>query len=108
MLLTHGNFGRKADTEAKDGGKVRSVIYIVKKQGLFSFYQEIGLGTWELCQKHPWLKPFAFLYGMARHFRRGVKALFHSGSVSGTMKNEVSEAKYRYKLYQKLGIKKGK
>lgn len=68
-ILASGNFGIKKG----EGSKIAAVLLKSKEKGAFRFLQEQGKKNWKACQKHPWLKPFAWLYQAGRYIRQGVR-----------------------------------
>ena len=58
-IYTMGNFGRKLEANGK------SAAGMLRDRSLWQVLgslQKVGLDNWALCHKHPWLKPFAWLY----------------------------------------------
>ncbi|MCD8345861.1 MAG: nucleotidyltransferase family protein [Oscillospiraceae bacterium] len=60
-FYTQGNFGRKAKATSEGKG----AFLFSKCNNLGDFFrtlQKYGMLRWKLVKKHPWLKPFAWLY----------------------------------------------
>ena len=91
MLFENGNFGIK---------KTEQTQINIKKNGFFSFFQDMGLRKWKSCQKYPILKPFAWIYGILRAIGRGTFSIIKNGNV----KTQISEGNDKYILFEKLGI----
>ena len=77
-LFERGNFGRKLGLS-------------IREQGLFPYFQSMGLLHWEAARKHAFLRPFAWMHTVCRYGKKGTRLLFHApGSVqaqlSGGMK----------------------
>lgn len=56
---TMGNFGRKLEATPKSAAAMlrdRSLLQVLGS------LQKVGLDNWELSRRHPWLRPFAWLY----------------------------------------------
>lgn len=96
-FLTNGNFGRKL---VREDHKVEDATIAVKREGLFRFLQSTGELTWTALEKHPWLRPFAWLYQSCRYISRGVKAL----SRGENFRKQVAHGKVKGDFYNRLGI----
>ena len=86
-LFERGNFGRKLGTDRP----VEAVSLSIREQGLFPYFQSMGLLHWEAARKHAFLRPFAWMHTVCRYGKKGTRLLFHApGSVqaqlSGGMK----------------------
>ena len=66
-ILHSGNFGRKAANADKTAKKAQTVLSNMHRYGLLQILQTRGELNWSVCQKHPWLKPFAWLYQLIRY-----------------------------------------
>lgn len=65
-LFQSGDFG------GKDMGSSTTVNALSRSQdGFFRNLQRSGCRNWKALEKHPWLKPFAWLYQLCRYARRG-------------------------------------
>lgn len=102
MLFENGNFGVKTrgTSQMKNGGVVSFGIYNIKKNGFFSYFQDMGLRKWSLCRKYPILRPFAWIYGICRAIVGGTASIIKYGNV----KDQICEGKEKYDLFEKLGI----
>ena len=101
-LLIFGNFGRKQSRSLiYSGNIIREVFGIIKKKGLYCYFQDNGLNKWELCKKHPKLKPFAFIYGFFRFCIRGTKGIVKAGK----MAELIRYIRYKNKFDNDLGIR---
>lgn len=98
-IMSSGNFGNKWISESAVGETVFS--YIRKPIAAFKWLQERGTVNWEAAQKHPILKPFAWVYQTGRYLIRGFK---QEGSTSA-LKAEYIAAKKRINLFESLGVK---
>ena len=70
-ILRHGNFNRRLDRASNN---TISVLRVFRHpiRG-FAFAQKAGLLTWEACNRHKYLKPFAWIYQLGRWTVRGIK-----------------------------------
>ena len=68
-LLSSGNFDRKRGK----GNRIESVTANVARNGLFRYLQRAGERNWTVCQRHRWLKPFAWAYQIGRYARLGLR-----------------------------------
>lgn len=101
MILTDGNFGRKAAVQLPNNEKkLISCIYEIKQEGFINHFQIIGLGTWPLCNKYSFLKPFAWIYGLMRHTIRGMVPLIKSKNI----KKNLDEVARRERLFNDIGV----
>lgn len=91
-LLSSGNFGRKLE----GGIYFESVTAAIKTRGLFRYIQYAGEHNWKAYQKHPWLKPFCWLYQIGRYLRQTVQ----SGR-GKKMLNDLSRGKDRGEMLKK-------
>ena len=91
-----GNFGRKLGAN----NKVTSVFSKGKTfRSFFIDLQHSGEGTWKAYQKHPCLKPFAWIYQSFRLASRGLKNLTLSD-----LKKDYAASKKRNQLMEKLMV----
>ena len=97
MILHSGNFGRKEDDEDRP---MKGIIMDSSKYALFHYLQTTGENTWEAYHKHPFLKPFAWLYQSCRLAKRGTVALLRGERT----KLEASDAVKKRRFLEKLGI----
>lgn len=66
QILRYGNFGRKPSMNVADS-KTISVLSGIHRYGLFRQLHRRGEVNWKAYHKHPWLKPFAWLYQLFRY-----------------------------------------
>lgn len=67
MVLEYGNFGRKQLPQSEAERKAQTALSGVSRIGLFRQLQSRGEVNWKAYHKHPWLKPFAWLYQLFRY-----------------------------------------
>lgn len=73
-LLIHtmqqGNFGKKTNAQLR---KTVGVLGILDSDlNFFQLLQKNGCYNWKLLRRHPWLKPFAWLYQLCRYLRASI------------------------------------
>lgn len=95
-LLSSGNFGRKQGERAVAAKAVSNMF----QKGFFRYLQEAGRINWKACQKHTWLKPFAWIYQLCRYAKRGLRAK-RSGN---ELIQDIERGKLRSYLLDKLEI----
>ena len=95
-FLSDGNFGDKVEEQERP---VESVTLSIRNGNFFSLLQSAGQANWKACQKHPFLRHFAFIYQFFRFLGKGIARLF-----SGKVGREMKEGNDRYSLYRDLGI----
>lgn len=66
-ILQAGNFGRKKPRMNEADSKTRYALAGIHRFGFFHYLQERGEVNWKTYHKHPWLKPFAWLYQLFRY-----------------------------------------
>ena len=96
-VFEKGNFGRKDPYVYKP---MESLTQGVREKGLFCTLQTAGLANWEACQKHKFLRPFAWIYQTFRYIARGLSALFHGENLKEDIKKGNEDADF----HEKLGI----
>lgn len=67
FILQQGNFGRKQPKEAD-----RAITTLRTAKNLPAFFrllQQFGYGNWAAAQKHPWLRPFSWIYQICHYIR---------------------------------------
>lgn len=69
LVWEKGNFGRKQGTD--NAKSIRIMNMLRNTSGVFRLLQTYGCNNWEALKKHPWLKPFAWLYQICRYIRAG-------------------------------------
>lgn len=67
QVLHFGNFDRKATNKTLADMKVQGALSSIHRYGFFRLLQQRGEVHWEACHRHPWLKPFAWLYQIIRY-----------------------------------------
>ena len=103
VLFETGNFGRKANnsSEKKNDKRIMSTAYNIKRLGFFRYFQNLGRSTWELCQKHSLLIPFAWIYGIVRTVIKGISSNVNIKSI----KEQVKDGSDRLLLNKNIGVK---
>ena len=96
VVLKSGNFGYKRRKE----NKVENVSLGIKREGLFPWLQRVGKHNWKAYHKHPWLKPFCWLYQICRYIKQG----FKSGRNKDQLKDDLKRSNERYELLKELKI----
>lgn len=85
-ILKQGNFGRKQPTGYN---KTVSLLSTAKNiPALFRVLQRYGRINWPASEKHPILRPFAWLYQIVRYIRRGFKLKHPLRHLREAVKNE--------------------
>jgi len=101
MIMGNGNFGRKAEKSLTRYEKgARSASFYIKKNGLFHYFQTVGVNRWELCKKYPVFKCFAWIYGMILSVGRGIRILLTNPNA----RKQIAEGKKRFQALQKAGF----
>ena len=101
MIFESGNFGSKlSSNQKKTDGVISFGLYNIKKNGFFSYFQDMGLRKWKLCQKYSVFKPLAWIYGILRSLGRGLISLIKFGG----LKKQIDSGNEKYDLFEKLGI----
>ena len=95
--MNGGNFGRKRTTNERG---IPASVYFIRKNGVFPFFQDIGMRRWKLYKRHPQLKCFAWVYGLILCIGKGVKALFTSRDV----RQRIAEGKNRFQTFRRAGF----
>ena len=103
ILFETGNFGSKANKslENKNDKKIMSTAYNIRRVGFFRYFQSIGRHTWKSCQKHSFLIPFAWIYGIFRTVIKGISSNVNIRSI----KKQVKSGKDRLSINQKIGVR---
>ncbi|MBQ6173915.1 MAG: nucleotidyltransferase family protein [Clostridia bacterium] len=92
-LISSGNFGSKQGL----GANAERITAAIKRQGLFRYLQQAGEKNWRAYRKHPWLRPFCWVFQVFRLIRRGFRRVWK-------LRSDIKRGKDRYKLLNKLGI----
>ena len=98
-VVSCGNFGVIRANSISTGENI--LLKARTPKAVFSFLQERGLETWAACRRHPFLRPFAWIYQAGRCVRRG---LFHSGATA-QLKEEYRAAHRKTLLFDTLEVK---
>lgn len=103
VLFETGNFGRKANnsSEKKTDKRIMSTAYNIRRLGFFRYFQSIGRHTWKSCQKHSFLIPFAWIYGIVRTLMKGISSNVNIKSI----KKQVKRGNDRLSINQKIGVR---
>ena len=96
-VFKSGNFGRKDPYVYKP---LDSLTQSIRKDGLFRVLQNAGLENWNACQKHRFLRPFAWIYQSFRFIKRGILALLRGEN----FKKDIEAGNEKMDFYEKLGI----
>ena len=99
FVLNSGNFGQK-DRKVAEQRQVEVVSRNVRSKGLFRYLQETGEVRWSLLERHPHLKPFAWMYQTGRILKAGMK----SGLKLGDIRNNLTSGDKKGQLIKKLGL----
>lgn len=98
-IYTMGNFGRKLEANGK------SAAGMLRDRSLWQVLgslQKVGLDNWALCHKHPWLKPFAWLYQIFLYFYRIITERYNMSIA--LVQKERRRVKKTLELMKKLGL----
>lgn len=98
-VLAFGNFGHKTHHANKTG---ESIALRSRRGNLFRFLQRTGSEQWQACQKHRFLRPFAWLYQLFRYIGMGIAALFRGENIV----KDYAKGKKKSYFYKRLGIEK--
>jgi hypothetical protein len=103
VLFETGNFGRKANnsSEKKNDKRIMSTAYNIKRLGFFRYFQFVGRITWKSCQKHTFLIPFAWIYGIVRTIIKGISSNVNIKSI----KKQVMNGNERLSLNKNIGVR---
>lgn len=96
VILKSGNFGRKN----LKGNNIETVNTHIRRMGFFQWLQYAGEYNWKAYHKHPWLKPFCWLYQICRYIKQG----FKSGRNKDQLKDDLKRSNERYELLKELKI----
>ena len=96
-VFDFGNFGIKTPYVYRP---MENLSMGVRKQGFFRFLQTTGTANWKACQKHRFLRPFAWLYQLFRFTGRGFKALFRGEHLA----KDAAKGTKKADFYERLGL----
>lgn len=97
-LLAH--VFRSGDFGHKDTGSSATVNALSRSQdGFFRNLQESGCRNWQALKRHPWLKPFAWLYQLCRYVKRGLSR----GSNLRALMEDLKASRRLNRMLRKLG-----
>lgn len=99
FVLNSGNFGHKAQ-KAAEQRQVEVVSRNIRRKGLFRYLQEIGELRWSLLEKHPHLRPFAWMYQSGRILKAGLKSDLKIGDIG----NNLTSGDKKGQLIKKLEL----
>ncbi len=95
-ILLSGNFGKKNG----NGQPIETVFTSFRRQGFFYTLQESGKSNWKAYHKHPYLKPFCWLYQLIRYAFNGIK----SKRKYNQLKDDFDRSQMRYNILKQLHI----
>lgn len=96
LLLSSGNFGGKNGV----GGRVEKIATTMRKEGFFRYIQQAGETNWDAYHRHPWLKPFCWLYQLFRYLKQRIGTRRKNTQVF----DDLDRSRTRYALLKKLKI----
>lgn len=85
-ILAQGNFGRKQ--HARIHGTINVLHALDGNINIFQLLQRHGHHNWKALKKHPWLRPFAWLYQLCRYIRKGFRGKKPFASLLGAMRRK--------------------
>lgn len=95
-----GNFGKKLEANGNSAaGMLRDRTLPQVLMGL----QKVGLDNWALCHRHPWLRPFAWLYQIGCYLYRIVAEKWNLSVL--LVRKERRRVRDTLALMDKLGLK---
>ncbi len=71
LFFERGNFGRKMGPPRP----AEAVTLSIRTMGFFPYLQSAGLRNWKAAQRHPVLRPFAWMHTVARYVKKGTVLL---------------------------------
>lgn len=106
MLLTMewGNFGQKVGDSAKTVPILNAMRKLTEVPAML---QSRGCENWKALEKHPWLKPFAWLYQLCRYIKKGLTRPHPIRSLLADIKNAGREDDIMTRLGITLRINRG-
>ena len=98
-VMECGNFGRSR--ELLESGSISKTPSIIHPIQLFKHIQSHGEKNWKALKRHPWLKPFAWVYQSCRY----VKFAFQNNVTPNKLKAIYDEGNKRNEMFVALGLK---
>ena len=98
-VLDCGNFGRSR--EMLQSSAVEKLPSIKHPIQLFKYIQSHGEKNWKALKKHPWLKPFAWIYQSCRY----IKLAIQNKVTPNKLKAIYDEGNKRNEMFAALGLK---
>ena len=98
-VLSSGNFGNKKTSDADISEN--AIAFSSTPKTALKLLQKQGMKNWKAAQKHPILKPFAWIY---QSFRYASKGLRRDHAIS-RLRAEYAVAKRRVAMFDELGVK---
>ena len=71
LFFERGNFGRKMGSPRP----AEAAVLNMRAMGFLPYLQSAGIENWKAAQRHPVLRPFAWLYTVGLYTKEGVKLL---------------------------------
>ena len=97
-IIGQGNFGNKLDRRSHGAVKVLNAL---RSDGnFFRLLQRHGCYNWKALQKHPWLRPFAWLYQLCRYIRKALSG----GRITRTFQGIFQKQRRNSDLLADLGV----
>lgn len=96
--LMQGNFGRKQNQTLQ--GTMRVLNALDSDLNFFQLLHRHGCYNWKAVRKHPWLKPFAWIYQLCRYIRKA----FRNGLPIGTLRKASRQQKRNTDLLDELEV----
>lgn len=100
-VMNQGNFGRKDLVSSRT---VAILYYMKQPFSLLQLAQRNGCKNWRILKKHPFLKPFAWLYQLGRWARKGTR---RTHAVKG-LREDMKKAARQDAFLDELGVRRGK
>lgn len=98
-VLDCGNFGRSREMlQSGSTSKLPSIKHPIQ---FFKYIQSHGEKNWNALKKHPWLKPFAWIYQSCRY----IKLAFQNKVTPNKLKAIYDEGNKRNEMFAALGLK---
>jgi hypothetical protein len=98
-VMDCGNFGRSREMlQSQAVEKLPSIAHPIQLQ---KYIQSRGEKNWKALKKHPYLKPFAWIYQSCRY----IKLAFQNKVTPNKLKSIYDEGNKRNKMFAALGLK---